>query len=554
MPAPATPRSTRADAAAGALLAALVLAASATSLANGFAYDDSAAIVANARVHELRSPLAYLGESYWPPESSGSLYRPVTIVGFAVQWALGGGSALPFHVTSVLLKLAATLVAWRLLRRALGAGGGPWDAAWWGAAFFAVQPVHTEAVGNAVGQAELHALLGTTTAAWLYLRARVGGAPGPGVPLALVGCALWAALGKEQGILAPAFLALLEVTVVRDPTPWRARLRALMPTYAALALAMLGVVAARTAVLGGDLAGPVHWALRGLSWPERLWTMLAFVPTWLRLLFAPWHLRAEYNPPSFPPAHAFGMAQAAGLAALVGVKLAAWQLRRVAPAVTAGVGWIALALLPVSNVLVPTGILLADRTLLLPSVGGALVVAGALAAGWTSLARRPSLARALAGAGVALLAAFTWRSADRMRAWHDSGTLFRQMVADDPRSYKAHFHLGESLFATGQPAAAAEAMGRAYRLWDGDGRMLEDYGQVLQHEGRCAEALVPLRRALVLEADRLKARNRLYFCLLKTGGYDEAVRVAEAGVALGDTIFAGYARRADSLRRAASAP
>ena len=41
-----------------------------------------------------------------------------------------------------------------------------------------------------------------------------------------------------------------------------------------------------------------------------------------------------------------------------------------------GIAWTAVALLPVSNLILPTGILLAERTLYLASVGAMLAVAG----------------------------------------------------------------------------------------------------------------------------------------------------------------------------------
>ena len=41
-----------------------------------------------------------------------------------------------------------------------------------------------------------------------------------------------------------------------------------------------------------------------------------------------------------------------------------------------GIVWVAIAVLPVSNLILPTGILLAERTLYLASVGAVLAVAG----------------------------------------------------------------------------------------------------------------------------------------------------------------------------------
>ena len=76
-------------------VAGLALAASLTSLGNGFAYDDNLAILINPRVHTLASPWDAFAQSYWPVDRGGGLYRPVTVLLFAGQWALGQGSPVP---------------------------------------------------------------------------------------------------------------------------------------------------------------------------------------------------------------------------------------------------------------------------------------------------------------------------------------------------------------------------------------------------------------------------------------------------------------------------
>ncbi len=82
---------------AGLFVAGLALAASATSLANGFAYDDRWVILHNPRVHALARIWRLWIETYWPPNMGASLYRPVTMTGFALEWAAGHGQAWAFH-------------------------------------------------------------------------------------------------------------------------------------------------------------------------------------------------------------------------------------------------------------------------------------------------------------------------------------------------------------------------------------------------------------------------------------------------------------------------
>ena len=92
------------------LLVVLALAASASSLGNGFAYDDTWIISSNTRIHSLAEWWRFFGQSYWPPTYQQALYRPLTILAFAVEWAIGGGRPWPFHLANVLLYVGCGVV------------------------------------------------------------------------------------------------------------------------------------------------------------------------------------------------------------------------------------------------------------------------------------------------------------------------------------------------------------------------------------------------------------------------------------------------------------
>src|SRR3712207_2903848 len=92
---------------------ALAVLSSATSLANAFAYDDVHIVQLNERVHALGDWWRLFGQSYWPPAYGATLYRPLTMLGFAVQWVAGGGSPLVFHAVSVTLyALVCVALLW----------------------------------------------------------------------------------------------------------------------------------------------------------------------------------------------------------------------------------------------------------------------------------------------------------------------------------------------------------------------------------------------------------------------------------------------------------
>jgi len=514
-------------------LVLIVLAASGTSLGNGFAYDDLLIIRDNQQIHRLADMAFDFVQGYWPQEHGGALYRPLTLVLFSLQWAAGRGAPWVFHAVNVTLYAALTLGLFGLGRRIL-----PTGAAWLGAALFAVHPVHVEAVANVVGQAELTTALLVVLALQVYLdaRTRPGLQARESVGLLLLLAA--AGLCKENGIIIPALLLLAELALVKDNRPLRSRISTLFPTYLLLMVGAAILMAARHAALGDTVGEYPALILRGLGFKDRLLTMLGIVPEWIRLFLWPAHLRADYAPPEFDAATRFGIAQGIGLGLVVLAGLVAVGYRQRHPAVTFGIGFTAMALLPVSNLLLPTGILLAERTLLLPSVGVVIAVAALASAAWQrfELDGRPIRWAALAGA-TALLVGGAVRSAERQPAWRDTPTVLAQLVKDAPLDYRAWLMYGGHLRSLGRVPEAKAAMLRAASLYHGDGRIYEDLGQLIRFESGCAHAVPIFRHGLGLDPGLRNARGRLYVCLLELGDTTAAMEVAKEGARRGQWFF-----------------
>jgi protein O-mannosyl-transferase len=514
-------------------LVLLAIAASATSLPNGFAYDDVLIVRDNQQIHTLADMAFDFVQGYWPQEHGGALYRPLTLVFFSLQWALGRGAPWIFHAVNVALYAGLTLALFALGRRFL-----PLGAAWLGAALFAVHPVHVEAVANVVGQAELTTALLILFALWLYLEVRRRPALRARESVGLLLLLTSAALCKENGIILPALLLWAEATLVHDPRPLRLRVAALLPTYLLLIVGAVLLMGARHAALGATIGEYPALVLGGLGVGDRLLTMLGIVPEWGRLFVWPAHLRADYAPPEFDAATHFGTAQALGLGIVLLAALAAVATWRRHPAITFGIGLAALALLPVSNLIMPTGILIAERTLLLPSVGVAIAAAGLAALAWNRLHEPPRPDRWVALAGVtALLVLGVTRSAIRQPSWRDTPSVLTQLVQDAPLDYRAWLMYGGHLRSLGRVGEAKEAMVRAASLYHRDGRVYEDLGQLVRFQNGCARAVPIFRRGLAVDPGLRNARGRLYVCLLELGDTTGAMAVAAEGARRGQWFF-----------------
>jgi len=525
----------------GPALAILSLAIAAPSLSNGFAYDDVPIIENNPVVHTLSSPRVYLTQGYWPPPGD-IVYRPLTVWLFAVQWWIGDGAPIVFHAVNALLFMAGVLLLYRLGLRILPPAGAACAAM-----LFAVHPVHVEALANVVGQAELSVAAAVLLGVLVYLEGRRRPAFSTARAAALAGILLWAGLAKEQGLMLPLILLAAEATLVCGGSVAE-RVRQAGPAYLLQVVAGLLLLVLRLGAVpltGGMQAD----AIRGASLPGRALTMLGAVPEWLRLFLWPFHLQADYGPGEIVRASGWGPSQLAGLLIVASAAAAVlvWRSRR--PVAAFGLLWVAVALFPVSNLLTPTGVVVAERTLYLPSVGVALALGAGAAWLWQRLGQgRPRVAAG--AAAMLLLVAPAWRTLTRERVWRDTGTLLAATVRDAPDSYRAWWLLAHHLAEVGDTARATAMYREAAERPASDARFWEEFGQFVRVTTGCEAAVPIFRRGLAQSDSAVVARSRLYYCLLDVGALDEARAVAAEGVSLGDSAFVALMARADSLSAA----
>jgi len=182
-----------------------------------------------------------------------------------------------------------------------------------------------------------------------------------------------------------------------------------------------------------------------------------------RLLVFPLRLRVEYSPAErtlvTSPLDGRFLLGLACLAIWSTLLVLAWRRGRKTEAF--GLGWIGIAYLPVANQLFPTGILLAERTLYLPSAGLALT-GGAWLQGLSGK-KLGAVCAALAVAGGA-------RAALRVPVWRDDASVAFSILQDSPNSYRGPQYTAGLLQAARSPAKALRYYTIAAGIYDHDAR------------------------------------------------------------------------------------
>ena len=405
----------------------------------GYVQDDRAIIATNPAAHSLATAVRAFAEPYWPRESGAGLYRPVTILSYAVDWSLSGGRAGWLHFMNALwhglaaVLLTAVVMRWLPALAAVGAG-----------LVFAWHPVHVEAVASLVGRSELLAAVGILGA---VLAARRGWWA------AAVLCAALAMLSKEHGVIAGVVILLDRW--LQGPEARRYPLG----LWIGLATVTVGFVAAWLAI-GGSGASDAAAVLSGGGLAHRLAMALPAILRAAVLLVWPLSLSSDYSPQVLPARDGLSAAAVLGAILVVAIPMLVFWCRRRAPAVAFAAGLAALSYLPTANLLFASGVVLAERNLYLAVALPAALVATGLA--WLQTRRLAAVAL------VVVALACGARSFDRLPAWRDNRTQLLTLLTEHPESYRAHASAAAVLAGIGDTAGARREYRTADSLFSGD--------------------------------------------------------------------------------------
>jgi len=482
--------------------AALCVLVHAATLGAGFVYDDYPYVVDNADLRgDLSRVPALFGESFPAHAPERGLYRPLTAASLRLDRVGGPVVAWRHHLTNLVLAAALVLAVRAALRRVV-----PDAAAATGALLFAVHPVHVEAVAWVSGRAELLAALFACLAFALALDAARGA--GRGRLVAAGALLLLGMLSKENAAVA-VLLVALALGLGPEETASRRRGAAVVGV---LGIVVLAELALRATVLGG--LGPSagdRVGAAGLA--DRLPLVVAATGEHLRLLVWPHPLSIERMPA--PPGgwgdHAvLGGWFVLGLWTLAAI---AWSRRRELLFLLL---WPVVALLPVMH-WIPIGETVAERFLLLPSVG----FCGLLGALLTSPAEGP--ARRVRGALLAaLVVAGAAASVVRASFWLDEESLWRDAVRTGARSAAPWAALGDAQQRRGDAPQAIESYRSALAIQPDLTVARLALADALDSMGRRDEAFAESAEAVRLDPEHPVALNNFGARLARAG------RVAEA--------------------------
>ena len=502
----------------------------ATSLGNPFQYDDAHSIVDNRHIQSLANiPSFFADPTMFSEDAASAMYRPLILVSYGLNHALGGYEPEGYHLVNLFVHLA-NLVLVYVLVRLLGRSS---IQAFVAAAVFGVHPINSEAVNYVSSRSESISALFFLGALAAYIHgSRTETTRGNWQVVSLLAYA-GALLSKSVAITLPVILGCYELAFKRQQMVDGSvmnRISRLHWPFWALSVVYLGMSSG--AVSKAVFAEPVR------AMDVQLATQAKALPYYALLLTMPTRLGVDHQ---FSAAEINNPVVIIALAALLSLGALAWCNRGRWSKELLWVAWPAIVLLP--GILVPLNVFVNEHWLYLSSVAFAICVGFAL-----FLVVRES---GKVGAVCVFLLLITLGALSQQRSgvWENEERLWADALSKGPMMPRPHIYMGDFYARSKDAERALEEYRIALSIYPAALTPLDrvvaynNMGAAHLSMGNFAEAIELYGRALQIDSTYAKSREALegLLAIQAKARNPDAVRLRKRGLAL---MLAGDLRNA----------
>jgi len=478
-------------------------------------WDDDRYVTGNPAVRELswanvRWAFTTLHESNW---------HPLTWISHMIDGALFGSNAAGHHAASIALHAANAVLLFLVLRGMTGCLAPSALVA----ALFALHPQNVESVAWISERKNVLSTLFMILA--IGAHARYAARPSRGRYAAVAALFALGLMAKPMLVTLPFVLLLLDAWPLG-----RIRERGLR----ALAVEKLPLLAlsAASCVVTLIAQRPARVAMTLVPLGDRVQNAALSYAGYIVKMVAPVGLSPYYSLPGTPESAPLSTPLAlAALAAIAIASLFAWRARARAPHVLVGWLWYLGTLVPVIGLVQVGGQAMADRYAYVPLVGVFTAIA------WSLPARRAAVAAALVA-----LAALGVATARQARVWHDSESLWRRVLAENPRCRLALTNWGIDLVERGRADDGIALFRRALDVDPEYAHARVSLGGALTRADRLDEAIRELERAVAQGTKLPEGPFNLGLALGRAGRTADATRAIEAALAIEPRFAKGHAQ------------
>lgn len=481
------------------------------SFKNDFVWDDKYFIVDDLSVHTFTDwqKVFYQNQGYFK-DRGNNFYRPVYSLMNMLNYRMGGGTPLIFHVTNTLFHAASAVLVFMLLLLIFN----NIYAAFGAALLFALNPVQTEAVTYIAGRADpmytFFALSSIITFIKFFNE-------GKKIYFYFSSLAFFvlAVLSKEAGIITP-FLILLCLSVLpkkAQPPPEKSKVLALAPYFVILGIYIL----LRATVLNFSKAGFISLPIIPPPLYSRILTACKAIFLYFKFLLVPVRFQLEtYLPVSRSLMETRTLMAVTGVVCLTTLF---FFLGRKSKNIFFGTLWFFLLLFPMLNI-IPINAIFSVHWIYLASVGFFFILSTAL---WQIFERfnlKPYVFVAVILIYGVVLGAMTY---EKNKEWKDDETLYNSILplSQTPRIW---INLGNSAIQKKDLKKAESCYLRALEIAPQQSEAYGNLGYIYNTENRFDKAEEILKKGISINPKVAGTHFNLGVCYAKTGRYADAIK------------------------------
>ncbi len=434
----------------GIILAVIAFSLYANTLSHGFLLDDSNAIIEN---HYVKQGLAGIPDllvtdyraGYWT--AKGTLYRPLSLVMFAVEWELFPNNPFPGHLINVLLYALTAYLLFMLLRKLMPNVSLILPLLI--TLLFITHPIHTEVVANIKSRDEILSFLFVIGALHLTLNYLKNGKT---LTMAIATVLYFLSfMSKESSItilgIVPLMLYFFTDTPVKKNLTMSGFFVAGAGVYLVLRKIVLGEIGDIPDVLLID-----NFLVAATDVASKTATAVMILGKYLGMLFIPHPLSIDYAYNQIPivrwndyrPIVSF-----LAYAALVGIVI--WRIRKKELWVF-GISFYLITISLYSNLVITIGSGFGERFLYVPSLGFCIAFVGILEmllrsnlAGAGNLMQVVRMNMATVAVVLLISGVASALTIARNPAWSDHYTVYSTDVKHAPNSARLHYWHGNEI-------------------------------------------------------------------------------------------------------------
>lgn len=503
------------------------------SIRNEFVFDDIDVILKNEALHDINDFKAIVTTNYWHTEANAGLYRPFIFLTYAIDYHFWQDNPIGYHISNIAAHIGCCMMLFLLFAFMMKSTGQALIAT----VLFAVHPVHTEAVSGIVGRAEVFSALFFIIAWFFYLKGYDRGYFNMARSqywlfsnYALLSYAAYflALCSKENSVTMPAVAGLSLYFFEKSFSVTRLKniLLSLIPYAFIFALYM----SLRWMVIGS--IGPVgtEQFFYGKPYHTVFFTMMTAFAWYWKLLILPTDLLCIYRHWKMFSSFFEWEVIVSCCIILIWVLCAVWFLFKRRP-------WqfwlmfLLVTLLPVSNVIIRFGDIMAERFLYLPSIGYiAFFVLLAMPEHGSIHGMQRAYRRPVMVCTIVIVLLFTMLTIARNTTWKNGIIFWKTAIKDIPDSYPAYYNLAVASVEKNDYPLAVEALKKSIQIHPQHHEARKYLAILYSDMGMYDLAITHNKILLEYQPHEDYVYRNLAVCYLKQQEYDKAVAICQEGL------------------------